>query len=213
MPSHPPARRLTPWVALAALVLLAGGAATASALAASTGNPSPSALSASPGSSSGGATGSSSGASQGSGTSSSSSSTTLSAGTGSSGTGVAPPGSVIPPGPTTTSTVIQAPPGTLVLTQTSAGQSYSIAPGQLVQVVLPGTGQQYHGYTTPQSDSAAVQPDEKACGAPSGDFCTEYVGTSTGAARLTSTLDPACRQAVPPCEVASMVWWVDLTVQ
>ena len=121
----------------------------------------------------------------------------------------------VPPPPTSriTTTVITAPPGDSVLTQSSAGQSYSITPGQLVQVVLPGTGQQFHGYTTPQSDSAAVQLDGRACGAPSRDFCTEFVGKGGGSARLTSTLEPACRQATPPCEVASMVWWVDLTVR
>ena len=88
-----------------------------------------------------------------------------------------------------------------------------IGPGQIVDVVLPGTGQQYQGYVTPQSDSAAVQPDGTPCGAPSGDFCSEFVGKSPGSARLTSTLDPACRQATPPCEVTSVVWWVDLTVR
>jgi hypothetical protein len=63
-----------------------------------------------------------------------------------------------PPTSSTTTTVIAAPPGTLVLTQSSAGQSFALAPGQVAQVVLPGTGQQYHGYTTPESDNLPSSP-------------------------------------------------------
>lgn len=113
---------------------------------------------------------------------------------------------------TSTTTSTTSVPGTLVLTQPSAGHSYRIGPGQVVQIVLPGTGQPYHGYVTPQSDGAAVQLDGVVCGAPSGDFCTEFVGERSGTARISSTLEPACRQAVPPCEIATMVWWVDLSV-
>lgn len=135
----------------------------------------------------------------------------------STGTGVAPPGSIVST-PTTSSTTsttpTSAPPGTLVLTASSAGQSFVITPGQRVQIVLSGTGQQYHGFTTPQSDApTVVAPDGVSCDAPSGEFCTEFVGESTGTARLTSTNDPACRQASPPCEVASQEWWVNLTVR
>jgi hypothetical protein len=88
-----------------------------------------------------------------------------------------------------------------------------IAPGQRVQVDLPGTGEQYHGFTTPQTDnSASVAPDGVACSAPSGQFCTEFVGKQTGSAHLTATNDPACRQVTPPCEVATQQWRVTLTV-
>ena len=122
-------------------------------------------------------------------------------------------GSGPPPPPTTTTTAETAPPGTLVLTQADAGRSYRIAPGQHVQVVLSGTGQQYHGFTTPQSDdTASVAPDGVACSAPSGQFCTEFVGDRSGSAQLTSTDDPACRQVTPPCELATQEWRVTLTV-
>lgn len=145
-------------------------------------------------------------------------------GAGSSATGAVTPSIVVvppttttsgvpqPAPPTTSTSVVQAPPGTLVLTQSSAGGSYDIAPGQVVQVVLPGTGQPYHGFSTPQPDNGAVSPDGKSCSAPSGQFCTEFVGSAAGTARLTSTSEPACRQSTPPCEIASQVWWVSLTV-
>ena len=101
----------------------------------------------------------------------------------------------------------------MVLTQSDAGKSFGIAPGQRVEVVLQGTGRQYQGWVVPESnDTAVVAPDGVACGAPSNEFCTEFVGKSTGAARLTSTSDPACRQYTPPCEAASEVWWVNLSV-
>lgn len=120
---------------------------------------------------------------------------------------------VTPPTSSTTTTVIATPSGTLVLTQSSAGQSYAVAPGQLVQVVLPGTGQQYQGYVTPESDTSAVEPDGHSCSAPPGNFCTEFVGTSAGMAHLASTTDQPCRRAVPPCLVPTMEWRVDLTVR
>lgn len=110
-------------------------------------------------------------------------------------------------------TVPGTPPPTVVLTQSSAGQTVPLAVGQRVQVVLPGTGAQYQGFTTPVSDApAVVAPDGLSCTAPSGSFCTEFVAKATGSARLTATRDAACRQSVPPCEVASQVWWADLPV-
>ena len=119
----------------------------------------------------------------------------------------------VPPAQPPPTTIVAAPPGTLVLTQSDAGKSYAVAPGQRVQVILPGTGQQYHGWVVPQSsDTLVVAPDGVTCGAPANEFCTEFVGKSTGAARLTSTSDPPCRQDSPPCEAASEVWWVNLTV-
>lgn len=110
-------------------------------------------------------------------------------------------------------TVPGTPPATVVLTQSSAGQTVELAVGQHVQVVLPGTGAQYQGFTTPTTDDAAVAaPDGLPCAAPSGSFCTEFVAKGSGSARLTATRDAACRQSVPPCEVASQVWWADLRV-
>jgi hypothetical protein len=115
--------------------------------------------------------------------------------------------------PTSTAPPFAAPPGTLVLTESSAGQSFQVASGQRVEVILPGDGQQYHGYTTPQSgDQAILRPDGSACGAPSGDFCTEFVATGQGQTQLTSTSTPACRQATPPCGAASRAWHVSMAV-
>lgn len=181
-----PGRRLRPWVGIAALVVLAGAGATASALAAPTGVPSP------PGATTGG-------------------------GVASSGTVVASSGSTVatepPPGPTTTTTVIDAPAGTLVLDRSAASRSYLVRTGQLVQVVLPGTGAPYRGFTVPRSDGAAVQPDGRPCGARAGSFCTEFLARSTGGARLTSSSDPACRAATPPCLLPTILWTVTFSVR
>ena len=180
-----PGRRLGPWITLAALVALAGAGATASALAAPAGVPSP------PGATTGG-------------------------GVASSGTVVASSGSTVvtepPPGPTST-TVVEAPAGTLVLDRSAASRSYLVRTGQLVEVVLPGTGAPYRGFTVPRSDGAAVQPDGRACSAPAGSFCTGFVARSAGGVRLTSSSDPACRATTPPCLLPTMVWTVTLSVR
>lgn len=167
-----------------------------------------------PSTSSGVSAGTSTTAADGIGTSSSSSMSPTDSVVG-SGTGSVTGSTVVPVSTSTTSTTtsIVQPGGTLVLTQSSAGQSFIVHPRQRLEVILPGTGQQYHGYTIPQSgDQNVVSPDGAACGAPSGEFCTSYAGVGAGDTRLTSTSDPACRQASPPCEAASAVWWVDIKV-
>lgn len=122
----------------------------------------------------------------------------------------------IPPTPVEPSpspTLTQAPPGTLVLTQSSAGGTYRVHAGQVIEVTLPGDGQPYHGYTTPRSsDTAVVRQAAAGCVAPSGQNCTRFDAAAAGEARLSSTWDAACRQATPPCEVASRVWQVLIQV-
>lgn len=204
-------RKVLVWSAAGAVVALGGGIGAWAMTSSSASKSSP------PGAASSVSSGANSGSGPVGSTGRGSSTTTSSAhGIPPTGTGVAPPASSTPSVPSSTppppTTITSAPAGTLVLTQSQAGQSFLIAIGQLVQVMLPGTGQQYHGFTTPQSDdTAVVVPDGNPCSAPSGDFCTEFIGKSSGDARLTSTSDPACRQAVPQCEVASQAWWVNLT--
>jgi hypothetical protein len=105
------------------------------------------------------------------------------------------------------------PAGSLALDESSNGQSFQARPGQRVTVVLPGDGRQYHGYTTPVSSDTAVlrQDTTVACDAPSGYFCTAFAVVAAGSAQLTSTSDPACRQATPPCGAPSRQWQVRVT--
>lgn len=195
------------WSAVGALVALAGGVG---AWAASSGSGTKAPATAAPAAAPAGAKG---GGSPGP-------TSTTSVATSSSGTGggttatVGPRPTAVPgPAPSTTTTAVVAPRGTLVLTQAEAGQTFSITVGQRVEVVLPGTGQPYQGFTAPQSDDpGAVAAEGTACPAPAGQFCTEFVGRGAGSARLVATSDPPCRQYSPPCEAASEVWWVNLAV-
>ena len=149
-------------------------------------------------------------------TSAASTSVSASSSSASGSTGVVTPHTASIPTATPTphpTPTLSLPPGTVELTASDNGKSLQITSGTKVWVVLQGNGQQYQGFTTPQSsDSSVLRADGAACSAPSGYFCTEFLAVSAGHAQLSSTWDPACRQATPPCMAASQVWRVDLSL-
>ncbi|MHB8573148.1 MAG: hypothetical protein ACYDAY_09415 [Candidatus Dormibacteria bacterium] len=105
--------------------------------------------------------------------------------------------------------------GVMTIDESDHFKTFHVAPGTVIDIVLPGDGQQYHGYSTPSSsDVRVLTPNGVTCSAAAqpGYFCTAFKAIANGDVQVTATNDPPCLQATPPCGAPSKLFRVEVVV-
>lgn len=115
-----------------------------------------------------------------------------------------------PPPPTT---AVTTPPGghqTITVTEADDGKSYTLHRGDTLDVGLAGGT--YHWTPPMSSDENVLRRTGAASGTADGGTWASFSAQSAGHADVSSTGDPPCRQASPPCMVPSRLFQVHVTV-
>jgi hypothetical protein len=124
-----------------------------------------------------------------------------------------PTTSEVPHSPPTTA--VSTPPGghqTVTVSEADNGRSYTMHPGDTLYVGLAG-GTGFYWSKPQSSDESVLQPTGPAyMPTANGGNAAAFLANADGHADVTSTGDPPCRQANPPCMAPSKSFVVYVTV-